>query len=170
MTVIKLDTKPATNAALALERHAQRLYARPGVRIVGVCELAHVERTQPAPDEDKEPTVKLRVVHLEVANPEQEDSLRQAMEALYLHRSAQGTLGEDGDIELSERTIKLTSGLLHAVEAARRRTAVAHWASYARRALGVPNLATSEIRHELDAVATGLEMVLSPDGGESGEG
>ncbi len=164
MTVIKLDTKPAANAALALERHAQKLYGRPGVRIVGVCELAHVERTQPAPDEDKEPSVKLRVTHLEVANPEQEDAIRQAMEALYLHRSAQGTLGEDGDIALSERTIKLTGGVLNAVEAARMRTAVTHWAGQCRRALGVPNVTVAEMRHELDAIAEGLEAVLYPDG------
>lgn len=166
MTAIKLDSKFSANADAALERHAGPLYNRPGVRIVGVVELAHVERTQPAPDEDKEPSVKLRVTHLEVANPEQEDAIRQAMEALYLHRTAQGTLGEGGDIELSERTIRLTGGLLHALEAARLRVAVAHWADQSRRALAVAQITAAEMRHELDAVAAGLEAALRGEAGE----
>jgi len=161
VTVIKIDGKPAANALLALERHAQKLYARPGVRVVGVVELRHVERTQPAPDEDKEQSVKLRMSHLEIAGPEQEDAIRQAMEALFIQRTAQGTLSEAGDVELSERTIKLTGGLLHALEAARLRVAVAHWAGQARRALAVPNITVAEMRHEVDALAAGLEQVLA---------
>ena len=167
MTVIRLDSKVSTNAGEALLRHAGRLYNRPGVRIVGVAELAHVERTQPAPDEDKEPSVKLRITHLEIANPEQEDVLRRAMEALYLHRTATGTLGEDGDVELSERTITLTGGELNAVEAARMRVAMRHWADYARRVLSLTNATTVELRHELEAIASGMESVIyTPDGGE----
>jgi hypothetical protein len=161
MTAIKLDGKPSANASLALERFAQKLYSRPGMNVVGVVELRHVERTQPAPDEDKEPSVKLRVTHLELAAPEQEDAIRQAMEALYLHRSAQGTIDEAGDINLSERTIKHTGGLLHALEAARMRVAVRHWADQARRALGVQSITVTEMRHELDAIAAGLEAALS---------
>lgn len=170
MTKIKIEGRPAANASLALERFSQKLYNRPGLNVVGVVELRHVERTQPAPDEDKEQTVTLRMTHLELANPEQEDAIRQAMEALYLHRSAQGTLGEDGDITLAERTIKLTGGMLHAVEAARMRVSVRHWADQARRALAVENITVAEMRHELDAVANGLETVLSAGDPDEDEG
>ncbi|MFV2094853.1 hypothetical protein ACFHW1_05090 [Micromonospora sp. LOL_014] len=165
MTAIKIDGKPAVAAGYALERYGAQLYARPGMRIVGVVELRHVERTQPAPDEDKEASVKLRITGLEIAGPEQEDAIRQAQEALYRHRTAYGTLGEDGEIALSEQTIKLTGGLLDAIEAARMRVAVAHWATAGRRALGVEQITTTEMRHELDAIVSGLESVLTPDAG-----
>lgn len=166
MTDIKLDSKVSAHAAASLERYATKLYNRPGMRIVGVVEFVHVERTQPAPDVDKQPSVKLRMSGLEIANPEQEDAVRQAQEALYLHRSAQGTLGEGGDVELSERTIKLTGGLLHAIEAARMRVAVRAFADQCRRALAVEKITVAEMRHELDAIAQGLEQVLA---GESGD-
>lgn len=149
MTTIKLDSKPATAAGDALAPHATRLYANPGVRILGVVELAHVERTEPAPDEDREPSVKLRISHLEIANSEQEDALRTAQRALYLNRTAQGTLGEDGDIELSKHTLSLTAGILASVEASRLRVALDHWAVYARRVLNTSNVTISEMRHEL---------------------
>lgn len=161
MIAIKLDGKLSAHAGLSLERHAQTLYNRPGMRVVGVVELRHVERTQPAPEEDKEPKVTLRVAALEVANPEQEDALRQAMEALYLHRSAQGTLDESGDVQLAERTLTRTGGLMHAIEAARMRVAVSHFADQARRALSVEQITVAEMRHELDAIAAGLEQVLT---------
>ncbi len=167
MTQIKLDGKPGAAALLALEPHAQMLYARPGVRILGVVELAHVERTQPAPDEDKEPSVKLRVAGLEIANAEQEDALRRAQTALYRHRTAYGTITEDSEVELSDRVLEQTGGLLDAIEAARLRVAVRHWADQCRRALGVASITVTEMRHELDAVAAGLEAVLR---GEADDG
>src|SRR5258705_12591698 len=98
---------------------ARQLYARPGARLVGILELAHVERSQPAPDTDIEPCVKVRITALEVGREEQEHHLREAMRALYLHRTASGTIDETGEVELSGRTLELTGGVLHAVEAAR---------------------------------------------------
>lgn len=160
MIGIKLDAKLTATAGGALERHAGKLYARPGMRIVGVVELRHVERVQPAPDEDKEPAVKLRITQLEVANADQEDAVREAMQALYLHRNAQGTLDEAGDVDLADRTVRMTGGLLHAIEAARMRVAVGLWADQCRRALAVEKITVAEMRHELDAVAQGLERVL----------
>lgn len=160
MIAIKLDGKLSTSAGDSLALHAQELYRRPGMRLVGVVELRHAERTQPAPDEDKEPSVKLRISALELANVEQEDTLRKAMEALYVHRTAHGTLDDEGAVELSERTLKHTGDLLHAVEAARMRVGAGQWADYARRAAGVGAATVAELRHELDAVAKGLERVL----------
>ena len=166
MTAIKLDGKPATAAGDALAPHAQRLYATPGMRIIGVVELAHVERTEPAPDEDKEPSVKLRITHLELANAEQEAVLREAQRALYLHRTAQGTLGEDGDIELARHTLAATGNRLTAIEAARLHVALQHWADYGRRVLNTHNVTVAEMRHELDAIVAGLDLALAgaPDG------
>lgn len=169
MTAIKLDGKLATSAAVSLERYAGQLYGRPGMTLVGVVELRHVERTQPAPDEDKEPAVKLRITALEIANPEQEDTLREAQRALYLHRNAQGTLDESGDIDLADRTLKMTGGLLHAIESARYEVGVRGWAEHARRALAVNGSTANELRHELSTIAAGLERLLRGEPAEGGD-
>lgn len=172
MTTIKLDGKPATAASDALVPWAQELYKKPGMRIVGVVELAHVERTQPAPDEDKEASVKLRISHLELAGDgQQENAVREAMRALYLHRNAQGTLTEDLDVELSKDTVRKLAGNLDATEAARRGVAIEHWATYARRVLHTANITPTELMHELKAIADGLYGALHRDtiGGEGGE-
>jgi hypothetical protein len=63
---LKLDSKMATGPEDVLGQLAHQLYERPGARIVGVVELAHVERTQPAPDTDAESSVKMRITALEV--------------------------------------------------------------------------------------------------------
>lgn len=169
MTTIKLDGKPASSAANALALHAQHLYRTPGARIVGVVELAHVERTEPAPEEDKDPAVKLRITHLEIADPEQEEALRQAQRALYLQRTARGTFDEDGQVELSEATLRLTAGQIASIDAARLRIALAHWSEQARRVLAIPEITVSEMRHELDTISQGLYAALNANR-ESDEG
>jgi hypothetical protein len=98
MTKIRFDSKVSASAADALTPLAGTLYAALGTHRVAVMELASVERNDLADDEDKEPYVKVRVVHLEVANEEQEETLRQALRALRLHRTATGTLDEDGEV------------------------------------------------------------------------
>jgi hypothetical protein len=164
VTTLKLDAKPATAAADALLPWAQELYKKPGMRIVGVVELAHVERTQPAPDEDKEASVKLRITHLELADGgQQENNIREAMKALYLHRNAQGTLTEEMDVELSKQTLKLLGDNLDATEAAKRAIAIEHWAGYARRALHTKDITHAELLHELKAIADGLYGALHRD-------
>jgi hypothetical protein len=160
MTVIKLDSKMATNARDAIDPLAARLYANRTARVLGVVELAHLERMEPAPDADKEAAVKLRITHLELAGEEQEEHLRQALRALYMQRTAAGTLDPDGEILLSERTLELTAGVLHAVDAARLRVVVRHWSDYLRRVQGQPDLTVSELRHEVDTVAVGLYAAL----------
>jgi hypothetical protein len=165
---LKLDSKLATQAEDSLGLHARPLYDRPGARIVGVFELAHVERTQPAPDADKEASVKLRITGLEIANSEQEPHVRDAMRALFLHRTAQGTLDPEGEIELSDRTIDLTAGMLHAVEAARYRTGVRHWQEYAGNAVSQSKRPTvSDLLAELRTIRDGLAALaggaITPD-------
>lgn len=156
MVNLKIDARPSTAASEALDPHVRRLYDQPGLRLMVVGELEHIERTQPAPGSEKPPTVKVRFTHLEVPNADQEDYIREAQRALFLQRTARGTLQEDGQLELSESTLHLTGGLLHAVEAARLKVALEHWAKYARRAFHAPDLTASEVRHELQIVAEGL--------------
>lgn len=156
MPDIKLASKVSTNASDSIARHAGALYATPGKSVVGVVELRHVLRTQPAPDEEAAPSVTLRISHLEIAEADQEEVLRQAMQALRLARTAQGTLTEDGDVELSERTLELTGDRLLDLEAARLNAACRHWAGYARNIIGMKKLTTAEARHELENIAAGL--------------
>lgn len=167
MTTAKIEGKPASAAAQGLEPWIAPLYATQGKRVIGVVELKHVDRTQVAPDEDKEAVVRLRITHLEIARPEQEEPLREALRAIYLHRTAIGTLDDDGQLELSKGTLELTGGMLHALEAARLRAAVVHWQQQCRRILGISKITTSEMRHELDTIADGLAAVLNmTDGGD----
>lgn len=160
MTTLKIEGKPSAAAANALGRHAEALYHTPGARRIGVVELARTAIMSPDPGEDKDPSVSLRIAALEIASPEQEDHLRQAMLALHLHRTATGTLDPDGTLTLSPRTLELTATSLDAAEAARLRVGVTHWSDQARRSLRVEQMTLSEARHELDAIATGLEALL----------
>lgn len=160
MTTLKIESKPSTGAANALGRHVEAIYHTTGARRIGVVELVRTGRTEPDPGVDKDPSVSMRIGSLEIATPEQEDFLRQAMRALHLHRTAQGTLDETGDIELSERTLEYLPARLDAAEAARLRVGLIHWAGYTRDALRADEITLTEARHELDAIATGLESLL----------
>lgn len=163
MTVIKIEGKLGANAAASLERLAGPLYNTPGMRIVGVVELAHVERTQPAPDEDKDAVVRLAIKGLEIGREEQEHALRRALRALFLHRTAQGTLDDHGDVDLSQRTLDLLAGELHATEAARLRAALGHWQAYARQMLG-RDATKAQQREDLATLADGLAAALALGG------
>jgi hypothetical protein len=168
MTAVKIAGKPSAHAADAIGRHAATLYASPGKTVLGVIELKHAERMQPAPDEDKEPTVTLRVAHLEIAEADQEEALRQAMRALYIARTAQGTLDDEGEVALSERTLEMTADRLLDLEVARLVTACRHWSDYARKTINIKKLNLSEARHELENIAQGLlaAIGIKPTSGE----
>ncbi|MCW2720492.1 hypothetical protein [Pseudonocardia sp.] len=159
-TTVKIDSKVGGGPAAALEPHVLALYSRPGARVVFIGEMAHIERTQPAPDTDGQPSVKMRISSLEIAAKEQEGAVRQALQALYLQRTAAGTLDEHGQVILTESTLKMTGGLLTEIETARLRAGLAHWARYARNSATTPNLVLSEVLHELRTVADGLYAVL----------
>ena len=64
---IKFDSKVLADVAEALEPHTTNMFKNRHGRWMAVVELAHVERTEPGPDEDKAPAVKVRVVGIEVA-------------------------------------------------------------------------------------------------------
>lgn len=157
MTKVKLDGTPSGNAIIAFADLTNALFRKQGMRIIGVCELTHVERTEPAPDEDKEGSVKLRLTGLEIARGDQEDHLRKAMDALYRHRTASGTIDEELDPQLSERTLEMTGDLLDAVEAARLRVALTAWADNIDKVVR-GNLTAAQAVGELRTVARGLRQ------------
>ncbi len=161
MTTVKLDSKLGGGPAAAIEPHIPALYGKPGCRILVIGELAHIERTQPAPDSEGEPSVKMRISSMEIASKEQEGAVREALRALYMQRTAQGTIDEHGQMLLSEHTLKLTAGLLTEIETARLRAGLQHWATYAHSARHTQNPVLSEVLHELQTIADGLSAVLS---------
>lgn len=162
MTAVKINGRPSASASEAVERYADTLYRNQGARIVVVAELKHAARTEPAPDEEKDRSVELKISALEVASPEQAEDLRKAMRALHLHRTAQGTLDEDGDIELANQTLRLCGDRLADVESAQLRAALRHWSDYTNRVFRTSNITETELRHELDNIRTGLERALNP--------
>jgi hypothetical protein len=97
---VKFDSKVLTDVAEALEPHATEMFKQRRGRWIAVVELGHVERTEPGPDEDKNPTVKLRVTTIEVAADEiTAGRLRGVQREMYDRRTSGGTLFEsDSDV------------------------------------------------------------------------
>ena len=162
MTTVKIAGKPAATAAAAIERYADQLYTNQSARLMIIAELKHAIRNEPAPDEDKDRSVEVKISALEVANPEQDEAVRKAMHALYVGRTAQGTLDEDMDIELSETTLRQCGDRLLDLDVARMRVGVRHWADYTRRVFRTDELTATEARHELEVILGGLETLLNP--------
>lgn len=116
--------RPRTAIAEPIESQIARLRANPGCRVVGIVEI---ERYREIRDDDAEvdPTVVLRMSALELAKgADQEAQLRLAMQALHLHRTAGGTLTEDGDVELAQKTLDNLGDKVSVYESARLRAAV----------------------------------------------
>jgi hypothetical protein len=168
---LKLDGTPSTAAMGALEAHVAALYAKPGARLMGIVELAHIERVQPAPEADKDPSVKVKVTQLEIPNSEQVDAIREAQRALYISRTARGTLDEDHQLALAKQTIDLLGGSLAFRDVARLNAGLRTWVDYVTRVCTNEKLTAGELRHELDAIRDGLTALLQardfdPDTGE----
>ncbi|MHC3474635.1 hypothetical protein ACYF6T_38900 [Streptomyces sp. 7R007] len=160
MTQLKFDAKVSASAQEALEPHVRPVYAVPASRRLFIGEFAAIERTEPAPGSEKEASVKVRIVALELPNEAQEGYVREALRYLHLQRTARGTLDDDGQLELDESTLRLTGGQLAYLETARLRAGLNHWAQYARRVLHTPNLTVTEAMHEMKTVADGLAATL----------
>lgn len=161
MTQMKFDAKVSASALEALEPHVRPMYDQPGSRRMAIIEFAAIERTEPAPGTEKEPSVKVRIVGLELPNREQEGAVREAQRFLHLQRTARGTFDDDGQLELSESTLRLTGGMLAYLETARLRAGLEHWREYARRLVHGPELTVTEVRHEMQALAEGLTAILN---------
>jgi len=161
VTQLKFDAKVSASAQEALEPHVRPLYDQPGGRRMAIIEFAAIERIEPAPGTEKEPSVKVRIVGLELPTKEQEGAIREAQRFLHLQRTARGTFAEDGQLELSESTLRLTGGMLAYLETARLRTSLSHWRDYAQRIVHGPDLTVTEVRHEMQAMAEGLTAALN---------
>lgn len=113
MTDIKVDSKVLEGVAEALEDHADTMFRQRKGRWMAVVELAHVERVEPGPDEDKNPSVKLRIVGIEVAGDEVTDErLRMLTRQLYQLRTSSGTLDEAAGGHRADDVLRNGSGLL----------------------------------------------------------
>lgn len=99
---VKFDSKVLTDVAEALEPHATDMFKQRAGRWMAVVEFGHVERTEPGPDEDKNPTVKIRVTSIEVAADEvTRGRLRGVQREMYDRRTSGGTLFEQHDDEVA---------------------------------------------------------------------
>ncbi len=163
MTTLKLDSKMAAAAEAAIEPHVNTCYAKPGARLMAVVELAKVQRVMPEADSDKKASVMMRITHMEIPQPntEAEHAVREAQRALYVQRTAAGTLDDEEGLQLSKDTLAHCAGILGAIETARLRVGLDHWARYAARMVTVDTITVTELRHELDNIAQGLRAVLA---------
>lgn len=90
---VKVDSKILADVAEALEPFASRMFKERHGRWMAVVELAHVERTEPGPEEDKAPAVKVRIVGAEIAADElAAGRLRGLQRDMYERRTSGGTL------------------------------------------------------------------------------
>ncbi|WP_055696531.1 hypothetical protein [Streptomyces silaceus] len=120
MPDIKFDSKVLEDVKDALDGHAMEMFKQRKGRWMAVVELAHVERVEPGPDEEKVPTVKLRIVGIEVADNEFADErLRELQRGLYRLRTKGGTLdGElDPDVQNARDVLRHGSGILTGADA-----------------------------------------------------
>lgn len=168
MTKLKIGGL-STSAAEALDPHIRALYDRPGGTALAVVEFEHVERTQPGPRSESEPSVKVRVSLLEVPVGEAANSVREVMRSLFLIRTARGTLDGDGEVELAEQTLRLAAGEVSLVEAARCRGALRSVGDMARRARtndkATEGTMTADLRSIEQAVDRFLTGPLQPEQG-----
>jgi hypothetical protein len=159
---IKIDGKLGAGADAALSDHAKALYDKPGSRRVGIIELRRDYGLAPDPSGSKKAVVGLAIAGLEIAGPDQEGAVREAQKTLYMQRTAKGTLDEEGQIQLTQDTVRLLGGVLNDIELARLRAAVERWTTEIHNAIHSKTLTDGEIRHELDRIHAGLTRALHP--------
>jgi len=175
VTKLKIGGALPAQARAALEPHVARLYSRPGVRAMVVGELHHVERTQPAPDGDSEPSVTMRLSAVEVVPQQHEDVVRELMSAMFVERTARGTLTEADELQLATQTIEHVNGIYQLGQVARLAAGIRLALDYAARVIASEKLTASELRHELDNIRTQLGAVLvggtgtKPDDNDGGD-
>lgn len=97
---VKIDSKVLTDVAEALEPFAEEMFKQRQGRWMAIVEFGHVERSEPGPDEDKNPTVKIRVTSIEVAADEvTRGQLRGVQREMYERRTSGGTLfAHEGEV------------------------------------------------------------------------
>ncbi|CAM5265519.1 hypothetical protein [Streptomyces fumanus] len=99
---VKFDSKVLTDVAEALEPFSEAMFKQRGGRWIAVVEFGHAERTEPGPDEDKNPSVKIRVTSVEVAADEITGGrLRNLQREMYERRTSGDTLFADPDSDVA---------------------------------------------------------------------
>ena len=163
MTTAKIDSKFSTQVGDALAPHVDPLMnnLRAGkvetLHIVGT--LVPSERTEPTPGEEKQPSVKLRLVSMEIPDRDQAETVREVQRALWLSRTATGTLNEEGEVQLAKHTLTDAGGDIAQITAAKLRAGVDQWAKEAHKAV-TASLSASEMWHEMERIRTGLFVLL----------
>lgn len=160
MTAIKIGGKPHAAAAATLEERADWLFNNPGGRVVGVVELRHTSKTVPAPDTEKDKGVEVAITQLEFATSAQEETLRKVMRALFLQRTASGTLDVDGEIEMSKEWLRMAQGELGLVENGRLRAGIREWSQKLWAAQRDSNATVTSLRAEISKIRAGVEQLL----------
>lgn len=164
MTTAKIAAAPGSAAASGLAPHIDDLYKHPGKRVVFVGELRHVEKTTPIEDAEKEPSVKLQLTELEVAAGDLERPVREALSALFQHRTATGTLTEHGDVRMAETVLRRLGGEVTAIEAARLGIAIKGLREIAVALLAEPNPSATQLRAGVRRLIARFDDVIN--GGE----
>lgn len=164
MTVAKLVSKMTAAADSGLEEYVTPLYQRPGKTVLALVELKHIERTQPAPGSDLAPVVRLQINRMEVPKAGQSQPIQDALDALYLQRTAAGTLDQAGEVQLAEDTIRRTHGELHALEAARLHVGVRSWRARLMDVMSKDRMTPSDYRRDLREISNGLSALLRDHG------
>jgi hypothetical protein len=159
MTTLKLDGSPGAGALSALEPHIPLMYADPSRHLVAIVEWRHIERVQPAPDTDKEPSVKVKLVSCEIPVGEQVDAVRAAARAIFLRRTAQGTLTEQLDVEMTEQTIERLGGELVYADTVRLQAGIRAFLRYAEDACHRGKPTVGELKADLQAIRDGLRAL-----------
>lgn len=160
MTKMKLDYRLQGQASEALAAHVDRIYRDPGSVFLAIVEFRHSERIEYA-DEDAEPSVKCRVASMEVASSgEQEDQVRALLRALFLRRTAQGTLDDAGEVKLSKQTITSAAGVVGGAEIARLRGALGWVAATLHEATSNTDLRDADLRKALGKIEARLAAAL----------
>lgn len=163
MTTAKIDTKTSAQVDDVLTPHIDGVMAhlRAGKvdTLHAVVTLVPVERTEPTPGADKEASVKLRLTSAEIPTGEQVETLREVQRALWVTRTASGTLTEEGDVRLAKQTLETAGSVLAYTEAARLRAGLDQWAKAARTAT-TARLSADEMWREMERIADGLDTLL----------
>jgi hypothetical protein len=110
------------NRSDSLDLHAARLYEAPRP-VMAVVELLPVDRVVPIDGgSEKDPVVRLRIESLEVApGGGAESTLRDVQRALYVTRTANGTLGSEDELQSAAMTLEHAGDLVAEYESARLR-------------------------------------------------
>lgn len=159
MTQMKFLYKLTGQPAEAVAGVVDRIYGNPGSSFMAVVEF---KRKRAVEDEEdgQDNSVLCRVAGLEVGSQgSQENTLREIQRALYLARTAEGTIGANDDIQLARQTVELASGLVQGEEIARLSAGLDHWAGVARDLASNTGLREMDIRKQLGELAAGLAAV-----------